>query len=499
MERESFEDKQIAEILNTHYVPVKVDREERPDVDEIYMKAVMLMTGHGGWPLTVILTPDLKPFFGGTYFPPRRRGGLSGLDEILRAVAELWRKNPEEVKRAAEQTAGVVRNLYRADVAEKEPEYSVVVQAFDSLVNAYDELYGGFGNAPKFPMPLYIEFLHTYYAFEKEPLALKMAAQTLEKMARGGLYDQLAGGFFRYSTDRIWLIPHFEKMLYDNALLARVYVQAYQLTGREFFRDVAVSTLDWMLNELASADGGFYSAVDADSPEGEGAYYTWTRSEIEDKLGDDAELALKAFGVAEDGNFEEGKSVLTFVRDLETLSKDFSVGVEDLKIKLHEVRKKLLEARRGRPRPSVDDKIIASWNGLAISAFSHAYQVLREKRYLDAAKKAADFVLENLSVDGRLHRFYRNRVGVEGFLEDYAFVANGLVDLFQTCFETKYLEASLSLVERMMELFWDADKGGFFYSAEDVAGVSRIKEAYDGVIPSGNSMAAWVLLRLYEL
>ncbi|MEM4346867.1 MAG: thioredoxin domain-containing protein, partial [Candidatus Caldarchaeum sp.] len=266
MERESFEDKQIADILNTYYVPVKVDREERPDVDELYMKAVMLMTGHGGWPLTVILTPDLKPVFGGTYFPPRRRGGLRGLDEILRAVADLWRRSPDELRRAAEQTSSVLKSLYMVEPAEQEPEYSVLVQAFDTLVNSYDEVYGGFGTAPKFPMPLYIEFLHAYYAVEREALALKMASHTLERMARGGVYDQLAGGFFRYSTDRIWLVPHFEKMLYDNALLARACLQNYQLTGNEFMRRVAVSTLDWMLDELSSPEGGFYSAVDADSP-----------------------------------------------------------------------------------------------------------------------------------------------------------------------------------------------------------------------------------------
>ncbi|MEM4716304.1 MAG: thioredoxin domain-containing protein, partial [Candidatus Caldarchaeum sp.] len=500
MERESFEDKQIADLLNTYYVPVKVDREERPDVDELYMKAVMLMTGHGGWPLTVILTPDLKPVFGGTYFPPRRRGGLRGLDEILRAVADLWRRSPDELRRAAEQTSSVVKSLYMVEPAGQEPEYNAVVQAFDTLVNSYDEVYGGFGTAPKFPMPLYIEFLHAYYAVEREALALKMASHTLERMARGGVHDQLAGGFFRYSTDRIWLVPHFEKMLYDNALLARTYLQNYQLTGNEFMRRVAVSTLDWMLDELSAPEGGFYSAVDADSPEGEGAYYVWRKSEVEQALdGRDVEIALKAFGVAENGNFEEGKSILTFVKDLETLSKELNVGVEELKIRIEQVREGLLRSRRRRPRPAVDDKIITSWNGLAVSCYSHAYQALGEQRYLEAAAKTADFVLDRLYRNGVLHRVYRQRTGAEGFLEDYAFMANGLVDLFQTCFETKYLEAAIHLADRMTELFWDDDKGGFFYAVEDVADVSRIKEAYDGVMPSGNSMAAWLLIRLYEL
>ncbi|MEM2236754.1 MAG: thioredoxin domain-containing protein [Candidatus Caldarchaeum sp.] len=500
MEKESFEDKQIAEILNTYFVPVKVDREERPDVDEFYMKAVMVMTGHGGWPLTVVLTPDLKPFFGGTYFPPRRRGGLRGLDEILRALADLWRKNPEDIKRAAEQTVSVLKSLYTFPESGEEPSYNLVVHAFDSLVGAYDEVHGGFGTAPKFPMPTYIEFLHAYYIFEREPLALKISTHTLEKMARGGIYDQLGGGFFRYSTDRIWLIPHFEKMLYDNALLSRVYLQAYLLTGVELFRNVAVSTLDWMVDSLTAAEGGFYSAVDADSPEGEGAYYTWRKREVEQALDRElAEIALKVFGVSEEGNFEHGKSVLTFAKDLETLSRELHTSPQDLINKIAEAKAKLLDARRSRPPPAIDDKIIASWNGLAISAYSLGYQVTKNERYLEAAVRAAEFIISNLWRNGKMLRIYRHSAGVQGFLDDYAYVANGLIDLFQTCFETKYLETCLNIVDSMLELFWDSEADGFFYTYEDIGGVSRLKDAYDGVMPSGNSMAAWVLLRLHEL
>ncbi|MEM4303803.1 MAG: thioredoxin domain-containing protein [Candidatus Caldarchaeum sp.] len=500
MEKESFEDKQIAEILNTYFVPVKVDREERPDVDEFYMKAVMVMTGHGGWPLTVILTPDLKPFFGGTYFPPRRREGLRGLDEILKALADLWRKNPEDVKRAAEQTVSVLKSLYTFSESGEEPSYNLVVHAFDSLVGAYDEVHGGFGTAPKFPMPTYIEFLHAYCIFEREPLALKISTHTLEKMARGGVYDQLSGGFFRYSTDRIWLIPHFEKMLYDNALLSRVYLQAYLLTGMELFRNVAVSTLDWMVDELTAAEGGFYSAVDADSPEGEGAYYTWRKKEVEQALDRElAEIALKVFGVSEEGNFEHGKSVLTFAKDLETLSRELQTNRQDLINKIAEAKAKLLYARRSRPSPAIDDKIIASWNGLAISACSLGYQITKNEKYLGAAVKAAEFIISNLWRNGKMLRIYRHSAGVQGFLDDYAYVANGLIDLFQTCFETKYLETCLNIVDSLLEHFWDSEAGGFFYTYENIGDVSRLKDAYDGVMPSGNSMAAWVLLRLYEL
>ncbi len=500
MEKESFEDEYIAELLNTNYVPVKVDREERPDVDELYMKAVMMMAGHGGWPLTVFLTPDLKPFFGGTYFPPRRRGGVRGLDEVLKAIADLWRKNPDEIRRAADQITSVLKSLYIYERSDYEPSYNVVVQCFDGLVTMYDELYGGFGTAPKFPMPTYIEFLHTYYVTERDQLALKMAAKTLDRMARGGVYDQLGGGFFRYSTDRFWFIPHFEKMLYDNALLARVYLQAYLLTGNHFFRKVAESTLGWMLDELASEEGGFYSALDADTPEGEGAYYVWTRKEIEDVLEKElAEIALKCFEVSEAGNFEHGKSVLTFLKDLETLSDELSISKEDLNVKLEKIRRRLIEARKNRTPPAVDDKILASWNGLAISAFSLGYQVLRDERYLQAAVKTADFILSKLWLNGKMYRVYRGSAGVDGFLDDYAYVANGLIDLFQTCFEPRYLRAAIEIAERMSELFWDRDGGGFFYTSEEVAGVVRIKESYDGVLPSGNSMAAWVLLQLYEL
>ena len=496
MERESFNDKQIAQLLNTYFVPVKVDREERPDVDEVYMKAVMLMTGHGGWPLTVILTPDLKPFFGGTYFPPRRRGGLRGLDEILKAVAEIWQKDPEGVRNAAEQTVSILKSLYTTAPGEGDVGYSPVMLAYDTLVTSYDELYGGFGTAPKFPMPTYIEFLHTYHVLEGERAALKMAVHTLEKMATGGLRDHVGGGFFRYSTDRVWLIPHFEKMLYDNALLSRVYLQAYLLTGNEFFRDVAVSTLEWMLRELYHEGGGFYSAVDADSPEGEGAFYVWGRKEVYEVLGGElAELACRAYGITDAGNFEHGRSIPVLAKTVDALAAETGLDPTTVKARLEEARRILYQNRLKRPAPAVDEKIITGWNGLAISALCLAHQVTEDRNYLVAAEETASMLLSG----GRLYRYYRDGWFGDAFLDDYAYLANGLLDLFQTTFKPFYLEKAVELVEKMVELFWDHSSGGFFYSRSDVAGISRIKEAYDGVTPSGNSSAAWALLRLYEL
>jgi len=499
MEKESFEDKHIADLLNTYYVPVKVDREERPDVDEFYMRCVMLMTGHGGWPLTVILTPDLKPIFGGTYFPPRRRGGLRGLDEILKAVAELWAKKPEELLRTGEEISDLVKKIYVIEESPEIPSLNVIYDAYDVLVTSYDALYGGFGSAPKFPMPVYIEFLFSYFFYERESHALKMAVNTLEKMARGGIFDQIGGGFFRYSTDRVWLIPHFEKMLYDNAQLAKVYFNAYLLTGDKLFKETAAMTLDWILNNLADESGGFYSSVDADSPEGEGAFYLWRKSEMEQCLEPELyQLAVKAFSVSENGNFKHGLNILTFPKKIESLAQELNLKSDEVEHKLRDVRAKLLEVRNRRPAPAVDTKIIASWNALAIEAFLEGYKVLGESRYLHAALKATNFILNNLWGGGQIHRYFREKLSGPGFLEDYSFTVNALLEVFQTTFEPKYLKTAIEIADKMIEYFWDPGEGGFFYSYEEIAGITRLKDAYDGVMPSGNSIAAKALLKLYE-
>ncbi|GBC69652.1 hypothetical protein HRbin01_01354 [archaeon HR01] len=497
MEKESFNDPRIAKLINENFVPIKVDREERPDIDEVYMRAVQLMTGTGGWPLTVFLTPDLKPFFGGTYFPPRRRAGIPSFEEILRNIAETWRRNREGILRSAEEHGKIVKTLYLQRPAETELTPTPINVAYEILVSFYDEVYGGFGGAPKFPMPTYLSFLHMYAFREGERAALKMSLETLEKMARGGIFDQLAGGFHRYSTDRSWLIPHFEKMLYDNALLATAYLEAYQLSRKPLMLETAVKTLDWMLGEMQSPEGGFYSSVDADTSEGEGVFYTWTRDEVVSLLGDElGEAVCWLYAITSVGNFERGRTVLTRPRDPEDVAARYGIALE----RLEEARERLLNARMERPNPSIDEKVIASWNGLAISAMCKGYQVTGRRKYLEAAEKAAALILGRMWSGGRLRRVcYGGQPMYEGALEDYAFLVQGLLDLFETVFQPSLLRSAVELSEAMIELFWDGEDGGFYFSVEEVGGISRVKYGYDGVMPSGNSVAALNLVRLYEL
>jgi hypothetical protein len=349
-------------------------------------------------------------------------------------------------------------------------------------------------------MPVYLDFLQVFSVLEKESAAVRMVSTTLENMARGGLHDHLGGGFFRYSTDRVWLVPHFEKMLYDNALLARVYMQHYQLTGDTFYKEVGTATLDWLMNEMMSPEGGFYSAMDADSPEGEGAYYVWRLNELEQVLGHElAKIAAKIFAVTDTGNFEHGKNILTMRKRIADLAVELGVDEQAFKQILAEVKSKLLDARRKRPAPGVDDKIIASWNGLAISALCTGYRATGEKRYLDAAVKTTDFIVSEMWHENILYRIYKNDASIPGFLDDYAAVVNALLDVFEVCFEPRFLATAVDIANRLIELFWDNEGGGFYYSVDDVAGFARIKDAYDGATPSGNTLAAAALLKLSEL
>ena len=500
MERESFENEEIARLINENFVPVKVDREERPDVDEVYMKAVQLMTGSGGWPLTVFLTPDLKPFYGGTYFPPRRRGGLPGFDEVLKAVAQTWRERRDEITKSAEELYSMVQRFYihskHANSLSTEP-YDM---AFDALVSIYDSSYGGFGNAPKFPMPVYVFFMHHYSWRRKNQIALSIASHTLARIATGGIHDHLAGGFHRYSTDRYWLIPHFEKMLYDNALLARAYLENYKLTRGGEMLETALKTLEWMLREMRSSEGGFYSAIDADTPEGEGFYYTWTREEIINILGEDVgRIICRYYGVSKEGNFEAGRNVLSIGWSLEALARDEGLKTEEIRRIIQEANKKLLEAREKRTKPAVDDKILTSWNGLAISALSLGYQATGEKRYLEAAEQAASFILNKLVGDSGLLRRYRDgEAAIPATLEDYSFFTAGLIDLYEADYDFKWLEKAIELTDEMINRLWDRDGGGFFFKEETEQGIPLIKECYDGVTPSGNSVAVINLIKLSE-
>ena len=500
MAHDCFENEGIAAIMNDKFVSIKVDREERPDLDEVYMKAVTSLTGHGGWPLSVFLTPDLKPFYGGTYFPPVPKHGLPGFPEVLNFIADTWKTKREEVVQSSEEITKAISEGYE----HKEGTLSKLLldNAYAVVLSAHDPQFGGFGRPPKFPLPSYLGFLLRYNARTGKGPALNPVIKTLDAMADGGIHDQLAGGFHRYSTDRYWLVPHFEKMLYDNALLARVYADAFRATRMQRYTRAARDTLDWILEEMTSPDGGFFSAQDADTPEGEGYYYTWTPAEVAQVLGkDDGAVFCEYYGVSPDGNFEGGRSILSVTTTSEKTASKLGLTIEQVEKALERGRKALLDARRKRNRPHVDDKILASWNGLAISSFACAYQALQDERYLSAAERSADFVLSKLVKKGSspmLRRRYRDGdVAIDGNLEDYSFLIAGLLDLYEASFDKKWMSASIMLAEEMVGLFWDADRGGFFLKPPG-GDIVAIKEGYDGPTPSGNSVAALDLLRLAE-
>jgi len=498
MEKESFEDARIAALLNERFVPIKVDREERPDLDEIYMRAVMTMYGQGGWPLSVFLTPDLKPFYGGTYFPPVPRHGLPGFPQLLEFISDLWKNKREDLIKDSDE---IIKNLQQAYVlhARETLPRSILDNAYAEIVSSLDEQFGGFSGPPKFPLPTYSEFLLRYYRRNHREPALRAVKRTLQSMAAGGIHDQVGGGFHRYSTDRFWLVPHFEKMLYDNALLARVYLETFQVTAEESFLETARDTLDWMLREMRGPEGGFYSAQDADTLDGEGYFYTWTPEEIISVVGkDDSKLITELFGVTNEGNFEGGRSILNVNTPIERFASKHGLEPGATRRTIGDAKSKMLVARQGRTRPAVDDKVLSSWNGLAISTLACAHQVTGEQRYLEGARGAAEFILGNLVKDGKLLRRYRaGDAAFDGALDDYAFMAAALLDLYETTFESSWLGEALRLTEKMVELFWDADSGGFMNSSGSL--LVKVKEGYDGPTPSGNSVAALTLLRLSEL
>ena len=499
MERESYEDEKVAAILNKNFIPVKVDREERPEVDEFYMKAVQALTGRGGWPLNVFLTPDLRPFYGGTYFPPEARYGLPSFTQLLDFVAKLWKERRSEVQDNAGRLTEALKQSY-AKYEKGELSASLLDAAYASVVSAFDPEFGGFGGAPKFPLPTHLNFLLRYYLRSKKELALRSVVKTLESIAAGGIHDHLGGGFHRYSTDKVWLVPHFEKMLYDNALIARAYLEAHQLTADPRFANVARGVLDWLLAEMADGGGGFYSAQDADTPEGEGVYYTWTVEEIDSVLGErEGEIFRECFGVTSNGNFERKRSILHLTTSLENAARRLGIPEAELERSLAHSKKKLYEERLKRTRPETDDKILTSWNGLAISALSYGCQVLGEKRYLRAAERCASFITGTMHKGERLLRRYRDgESAIEGTLEDYSFLTQGLLDLYETDFEARWLKTAIQINGEMTKLFGDEERGGFFMQQERDELPAEIKEGYDGPTPSGNSVAALNLLRIGE-
>jgi uncharacterized protein YyaL (SSP411 family) len=482
MEHESFEDPETAAYMNDHFVSVKVDREERPDVDAIYMQAIQAMTGHGGWPLNAFVDPDGVPFFGGTYFPPESRHGMPSFRQVLEGVAEAWKTKREEISSAAPRTVDRLAAISRVRPPEEALSPEVLQEAERNLATQFDPQHGGFGGAPKFPPASALEFL----MMRGSPAALSIVTTTLERMAKGGIYDQVGGGFARYSVDEHWLVPHFEKMLYDNALLARSYLHAWQLTGNEDFRRVCEETLDWALREMRGPEGGFYSALDADSEGEEGKFYVWTEDELLAVLDRDADAMLEYWGVDRGPNFE-GRSILHVV------------GQEIDPALLAGAREKLYAVRSERVWPGLDDKRITAWNALMISALADAGAVLGREDYIEAARMCADFIDRDMcDADGRLLRTYKDgRASLNAYLEDHAFLVEALLLLYEATFETRRFVRASALADSIVNRYHDDESGGFFTTSRDhEALVVRPKDFEDHPIPSGNSSAAYGLLRV---
>lgn len=498
MARESFEDEEIAEILNKNYISIKVDREERPDIDNVYMKVCQAMTGHGGWPLTVLLTPAKNPFFAGTYFPKERKYNLPGLKEILLKVAENWSR--ENADLGGRKIIGALREKEYKSHHNGALGEETLQRGAEELMGQYDRVNGGFGEAPKFPIPSALTFLLRWRDRSGDEGALRAVCHSLEAMAGGGIFDHLGYGFHRYSVDEKWLVPHFEKMLYDQALLSTVYLDAYQITGKKNFADTANKIFTYVLEEMQSPEGGFYTAENAESEGIEGKYYVWKKSEILKTLGaEQGELICSFFGVTEEGNFENGNNVLFMPEDEHTFIHKRKINSRQWFFFLEESRKKLLQKRAGRMRPSLDDKILTSWNGLMISALARGGQVLAGDIYTASASRAADFILSRMKRDGYLlHSYCRGEAAYKGFLDDYAYLVAGLLDLYEAIVKPCYLAEAVSLNSRMLALFWDEQNGGLFFSGKEAEEELpfKVKDAYDGALPSGNSVAALNMLRI---
>jgi uncharacterized protein YyaL (SSP411 family) len=514
MAEESFSDPEVAKALNDSYISIKVDREERPDVDSVYQDACLATTGQGGWPLTVIMDAGKKPFFAGTYFPKTRKHGRPGLLDILAKVSEMWRNDRQQLIHAGEMLTHLLsegsEKREEADLGDDE-----LVYAYSALRTEFDRDYGGFGYAPKFPMPVNLLFLLRYYRHTGDESALDMVEKTLVMMRRGGVYDQIGFGFHRYSTDHKWLVPHFEKMLYDNALLSLAYLEAHQATQKPFYAQVAREIFTYLLRDMQAPDGGFASAEDADSEDGEGRYYTWSRDEICEVLGsEDAEIFTRYFDITRKGNFSNGLSIPNLLNSrasalriaggetkepAESDNADPPCATEDM---LSQAFARLLEARTRRPRPFRDDKVLTAWNGLIVTAFARGGRVLGEQKYIDVAEGTADFVLKTLRrPDGRLlARYRKGEAAIPAYLDDYAFFIQGLIELWEARFESDYVQAAIELTEQQINLFWDKEDGGFYFTSHDSHELPvRRKDARDGALPSGNSVSAHNLIRLARL
>ncbi len=508
MERESFENEAIAAQMNRDFICVKVDREERPDVDAIYMSAVQLLTGQGGWPMTMFLTPAGKPFYGGTYYPPVDHYGRPGFPRVLEAVADAWKNRRSEVETMGRELLGQLDEA--GDISRHLTDTlltpTILENAFANLSAQFDRLHGGFGSAPKFPQPANLDFLLRFHSRSRRAEPLAMVERTLQRMALGGIYDQLGGGFHRYSVDQVWLVPHFEKMLYDNAQLAQTYIRCYQATGNAFYRGVAEEILEYVAREMTSEEGGFTSAQDADSEGEEGKFFVWTPEQIVRVLGERNAPIFCAFYDVQPGGNWEGNSILHVVMDAPEVAQKFGISVEEAASILDESRIKLFHEREKRVKPGLDDKILTAWNGLMLAAFSEVAAVLNHEEFRQIAVRNAEFLQRTLSrtdEDGqvRLLRTYRNgQAKLNGYLEDYAFYADGLLLLYEATFDIQWLKLAQELTATMLALFWDEQNGGFFATSSDHETlIQRPKDWDDNATPSGNSVALDVLLRLAVL
>jgi uncharacterized protein YyaL (SSP411 family) len=503
MAHESFENEMVARALNDGFVSIKVDREERPDLDQIYMAVCQAMTGGGGWPLNLFLTPDAKPFFAGTYFPREQRMGMPGFGDIVAQIAQLWKTDRERLFKIGADITHALQPKGDAAAHQQPLDVNILKKAYDQLSRAFDPRWGGFGKAPKFPTPHHLTFLLRWYRRTQDISALNMVERTLVEMRKGGMFDQVGYGFSRYSVDERWLVPHFEKMLYDQALLAMAYLEACQVTGKELYGQAAREIFAYVLRDMTAPDGGFYSAEDADSEGREGWFYLWTPDEVHRVLGPElGELFCRYYDISAAGNFEHGKNIAHTTTPMQSFAEQRGLQLEELQRLLEDARNRLHAAREERIHPLKDDKILTSWNGLMIAALAKGYQVLGDSAYAAAAGKAANFLLETMrDPSGRLLRRYRDgQVAYRAYLDDYTFLVWGLLDLYEAAFDIRYLEEALRLNREMLELFWDEPNGGCFFTPHDGEQlIVRDKDIYDGAVPSGNSVAALNLLRLSRI
>jgi hypothetical protein len=501
MERESFENEKIAALMNELFVNIKVDREERPDLDEIYMNAVQMLTGRGGWPMTMFLTADGKPFYGGTYFPPADRQGMPGFPRVLLGVAQAYREKPQDVDKSVSQILGALERMSESQETAKPFSSSVIADGAAAVARAYDADNGGLGQAPKFPNAGVYELFLRHYVHSKDSRFLDMVVHTLTKMAQGGIYDHLGGGFHRYSVDAKWVVPHFEKMLYDNAQLLRIYAHAFTIGREPLFKSVIEDTVSYLLREMLHPEGGFYSTQDADSEGEEGKFFVWTAGEITRVLGEeDGEIFCRMYDVGEPGNFE-GKSILHPILTVDQASKLFRKERSEIEALVVRAKQKLFAERENRIKPFRDEKVITAWNGLILSGLAEAIKLTQNPAAMDAAQRTVEFIFSRMFRDGfLLHTYKDGQAKLLGYLDDYAFLAVGMLDLYEASFERSYLERAIQLGDIIQREFWDEKNGGFFYTGKSQEQlISRAKPVFDASIPSGNAMATQLLLRLHHL